>query len=204
MYRRVRCFVLIALLAGSATGCGGPRQADYVSTRQLTVSDGSGEADRLWDAIQETLRRHRFRLDRVDRRAGVVTTMPMMSQHFFELWRKDVATRQDFWEATLNPIRRRVEVSLTRGENDGGDQLAVVVKKERLSSPDRQFNSTGAVYQYFGDSLPSTTGLIRITTEHDRWLDLGRDAAMEDYLLGRILQQAGQTSPPEVVPDTAP
>ena len=67
----------------------------------------------------------------------------------------------------------------------------MVVHKERLSSPDRQFNSTGAVYQYFGESLPSTTGLERVTAEHDTWLDIGRDLAMEEYLLRGLLQRAG-------------
>ena len=203
MIGSVRCIVLLVLLGSSIAGCSEARRTEYISTRQLAIPDGAAAEDQLWNAIQDTLRRHHLRLDRVDRRAGVVTTTPMMSQHFFELWRRDVATRQDFWEATLNPIRRRVEVSIARSENHKPDQLAVVVNKERLSSPDRQFNSTGAVYQYFGDSLPSTTGLPRVTPEHDHWLDLGRDAAMEDYILDQILQQAGQESLDNASPDAA-
>ncbi len=140
----------------------------------------------VWEAVQSTLRGHGMRLDRVDRRAGVITTMPEMSQHFFEIWRKDVATRGDFWEATINPIRRWVEIRVTGDQAQGWDRLAVVVHKQRLSSPDRQFNSTGAAYQYFGNSLPSTTGLARVTAEHTHWLDLGRDGAMEGYLLDQI------------------
>jgi len=73
-----------------------------------------------------------------------------------------------------------------------------VVHKERLSSPDRQFNSSGAAYQYFGDSLPSTTGLARISEKDDRWLDCGRDPAMEDYLLRAILKRC----PAQVAPTT--
>ena len=117
--------------------------------------------------------------------------MPETSQHFFEFWRHDVETRRDSWEASLNPIRRWVEVTVARGNDETWAGLSVVVHKERLSSPDRQFNSTGAAYQYFGDNLPSTTGLARVTAEDDRWLDLGRDPAMEDYLLRIILGGAG-------------
>ena len=69
-------------------------------------------------------------------------------------------------------------------------QLEVAVHKQRFSSPDRQFNSTGAAYQYFGDSLPATTGEPRVTAADDRWLDLGRDPAMEDRLLQAILERA--------------
>ena len=180
----------VSVLAGLAlglTGCLGPQKAEYQSVQPLAVSEPSAEADRIWEAIAETLRQHRFPLDRVDRRAGVVTTMPVVSQHLLEFWRHDVDTRADLWESTLNPIRRWVEVSVGPGEDRSWQQLAVVVHKERLSSPDRQFNSTGAAYQYFGDSLPSTTGPARVTAEHDVWLDEGRDPAMEERLLRMIL-----------------
>ena len=191
---RVLSCVSTALAAVAMLGCAGPQRADYVSSCRLSVSGQSEQADEVWGAVQETLRRHRLRLDRVDRRAGVITTKPEMSQHFFEIWRTDVATRHDFWEATINPIRRWVEVRVSRDQAENWGRLAVVVHKQRFSSPDRQFNSTGAAYQYFGDSLPSTTGLARVTPRQDRWLDLGRDAAMEDYLLEQILDAAGMPS----------
>ncbi|UCE62248.1 MAG: hypothetical protein JSU63_11150 [Phycisphaerales bacterium] len=191
MGARVTFCALAGLLAVSLAGCARLQRGDYLTSCDLVIPASSEQADRVWDAVRDTLRRHRFRLDRVDRRAGVITTMPEMSQHFFEFWRKDVATRHDFWEATLNPIRRWVEVRVTRGEDDQWDRLAVLVHKQRLSSPDRQFNSTGAAYQYFGDSLPSTTGLVQVTPEDDRWLTLDDDEAMADYLLGRFIDEAG-------------
>ncbi len=179
--------VLIALMAG----CLGPRRDNYQTSRSIAITDPSPQADQVWEALQETLRRHRFRLDRVDRRAGVITTMPVTSQHLFEFWRHDVDTWPDLWESTLNPLRRWVEVTVAREEDNTWKTLTVVVHKERLSSPDRQFNSTGAAYQYFGDSLPSTEGVVRVTAEHDVWLDEGRDPAMEEYLLRAILERAG-------------
>ena len=191
MLHRVTHLILTIFVAGAASGCGAPQAKDYVSTRQLAIGDRSAEADQLWGSIQDTLRRHSFALDRVDRRAGVVSTMPETSQHFFEFWRHDVETRRDSWEASLNPIRRWVEVSVARGDDETWAGLSVMVHKERLSSPDRQFNSTGAAYQYFGDNLPSTTGLARVTAEDDRWLDVGRDSAMENHLLRVILRGAG-------------
>lgn len=184
----------VLLLVGVTIGCLGPRRSDYQSSQAVSIADRSAEADRLWEAAQDTLRRHRFRLDRVDCRAGVITAMPETSQSLLEFWRHDVDSWPDLWEATLNPLRRRVEIAVTRGENRVWKELAVAVHKERLSSPDRQFNSTGAAYQYFGDTLPSTTGMVRVTPEHDVWLDEGRDAAMEEYLLAAILERAGLRS----------
>lgn len=190
-YVRALTVMASAVTAAAPMGCLGQRHSEYHSSRTLLVSQTSQQTDALWEAAKETLRRHRFRLERVDRRAGIITTMPIASQHFFEFWRHDVATAPDSWEATLNPIRRRVELKVTWGDEETPTRIAAVVRKERLSSPDRQFNSTGAVYQYFGNRLPSTTGLERVTGEQDEWLDLGRDPAMEDYLLRAILERAG-------------
>ena len=164
------------------SGCLHPDKSAYLSTRSISIANRSPEAAQLWEAAMDTLRRHRFRLDRVDRRSGVITTRPLTSQHLLEFWRHDVETWNDLWESTLNPLRRRVQVSIEHDENGVWSSVAVAVHKERLSSPDRQFNSTGAVYQYFGNNLPSTTGKVRVTAEDDRWIGEGFDPAMEDYL----------------------
>jgi len=200
MSQRILVWLLATSVCGSG-GCASPRRGDYQSLRPVSIAEPSEDADQLWEAVQETLRRGRFQIDRVDRASGVVTTLPETSQHYFEFWRHDVDTQRDAWEATLNPMRRWVEVSLTRAD-DGPwthpselrTRLAVVVHKERLTSPDRQFNSSGAAYQYFGEGLPSTTGKSKVTAKEDHWLDCGRDPAMEDYLLRKILER----SPSEV------
>lgn len=186
--------VVILLLLPAVTGCLGPRRDDYQSSRGVAIADPSALADTVWEAAQDTLRRHRYRLDRIDRRAGVITTMPETSQTLFEFWRRDVDTWPDLLEATLNPLRRRAEVRVTRGDDGAWSEIAVVVHKERFSSPDRMFNSTGAAYQYFGSNLPSTTGIDQLTTEHDVWLGEGRDPAMEEHLLRAIFERSGLDS----------
>jgi len=176
-------------------GCAAPRPESYISTRSLDpllLADGG---DRIWSAAQDVLRANRFRLDRVDRLEGVITTWPNTSQHYFEFWRSDVKTGWDFWEATLNLIRRRAEIRLTASDSGEPASLMVRVLKQRLSSPDRQFNSSGAAYQFFGDSLPSTTGKAISPEVDNRWIDLGRDHALEDALLESILARAAQGTP---------
>ena len=198
MLARYLLETLLPVILVCTVGCMGPGRGEYQSARAVSAAGASEEADRLWEAAQETLRRHRFQLDRVDRREGVITTLPVTSQHIFEFWRHDVATWSDLCESTLNPIRRSAEVTLGHGDDESSwNQLAVVVRKERLSSPDRQFNSTGAAQQYFGDSLPSTTGIVRVTAEHETWLDMGRDPAMEQHLLNKILERAGMDNAAE-------
>ena len=150
------------------------------------------DPDRLWDSACEVLRRHRFRLDRLDRRAGVITTWPVTSQSVWEFWRHDVATTEDLWESTINPIRRWVEVFFEPDERGQWSALRVVVHKQRFSAPDRQFNSTGSVYAYFGYSLPTTTGELRVSPEDERWEDMGEDEALAAHLLRKILGEAGR------------
>jgi len=185
----MKLFQTIIALSGclGIIGCHAPRCASYSSTQPLHVLDTSPEADATWTAIQDTLRRNYMPLDRVDRRAGVITTLPVMSQHWFEFWRGDVATKEDALEATINPIRRWVEVTVAMNDSRNWTQLSVAVHKQRLSSPDRQFNSSGASYQFFGESLPSTTGDPNVTAQDDRWIDVGRDAALEESLLNKML-----------------
>lgn len=180
----------------SLGGCASGPQVNVSSPFPLELASRSNQADRMWLAIQETLRKSHYRLDRVDRRAGVITTMPENSQHFFEFWRRDVATTRDFWEATLNPIRRRIEVSVAV-DGDQWRSVSVAVFKQRFSSADRQFNSTGAAYQFFAKSLPSTTGQYSVETIRDKWIDMGRDEALERRLLALLLDRAGiaQTEP---------
>jgi len=173
------------------TACRAPRRSNYVTTRAIHAVDASQDADAMWTTIQDTLREDFMPLDRVDRAAGVMTTIPVMSQHWFEFWRHDVATRRDALESTLNPIRRWVEVHVGFDDARNWTRLTVVVHKQRLSSPDRQFNSSGAAYQYFGNSLPSTTGKPTVSAKDDRWIDIGTDPAMEEFLLNKMLDRLG-------------
>ncbi|MFQ5414870.1 MAG: hypothetical protein ACE5E6_10475 [Phycisphaerae bacterium] len=181
---------LVVVLVCAVAGCGTRGPSIYRSSTRVSPAFRSPDSDGPWRAIQDALRAHGFRLDRVDRRAGIVTTMPETSMHFFEFWRHDVHTRHDLIEATLNPMRRWAEVSVLPEPDGEGARLAVVVHKQRFSGPDRQFNSTGAAYQYFGYSLPSTTGAARVRPADERWIDVGRDPATEDYLLSEILALA--------------
>jgi len=183
----VGCWVTLFGLCGCYASRSTP--PDYVSTYAIDIARQSVESDLFWNVAKDVLRDHGFRLDRVDRREGIVTTLPVTSRQIFEFWRKDVRTRADAWEATLNPIRRWVEV---RFEPDGIDTwraIGVIVHKERFSSYDRQYNSTGASYQVFGSQLPTSTGRRRASEQTDRWLALGRDHALEDLILRRIAER---------------
>lgn len=191
MFMRIACLVPITLAVCLTFGCHRAHRAEDSKSNDPTQTQMTGfSGDCVWEAAQETLRRQGYKLDRVDREAGVITTLPETSKHFFEFWRHDVDTRADFWEATFIPMRRWIEVTI--GSAAHASEVNVVVHKEQLSSLDRQFNSSGAALQYFGENLPSTTGKEKITAEDDRWIDRGRDPAMEQYVLAAIRKQLSE------------
>ncbi len=175
----------------SAAGCLGPKRDMYVTSRPIEVPRGTEQADRLWAAAGDALRNHHFTLDRTDWRLGLITTLPETSRSLFEFWRKDVQTNEDLWESTVNPMRRWAEIRFAPDEDGTWKELTVVVHKQRFSSLDRQFNSTGSVYQYFGSDLPTTAGLAKATDEYDQWIDRGEDPALAECLLTQIWQLAG-------------
>ncbi|MBN1512724.1 MAG: hypothetical protein JXB13_11980 [Phycisphaerae bacterium] len=185
---QMRTIVMLGALASIITGCQEPTgPIDY--TAQVFTLAGPEQSAMLWETCQDVLRQNRFALDRVDRPAGVITTYPTTSQQFFEFWRHDVNTAYDLADSSLSTVRRQARVDVTPAESDANKmRVSVVVRVQRLSSPERQFNNSATVLQCFGDELPGEAGQQRLTRADDYWIDLGRDAAMERYLLDRIIR----------------
>jgi hypothetical protein len=184
-----RTNLVVALAVVALAGCHRPIQPTEPTTQRVLVADATGE-DRLWEAAQEVLRRHRFPLDRVDRRSGTITTLPVTSQSFFEFWRHDVDTAFDLAEASLRTVRRSAVVQLDRHPESGEVTVTVTVRRETFATPERQFNSSASSLRVFGDELPGVRGERRLTREDDYWIDDGRDEAMERRLLERIMERS--------------
>ena len=69
-------------------------------------------------------------LDRQDFRAGVITTKPLVSKQFWELWRNDVVTLSDMANSSLATHRRTLRFDIDR--KDAGGYVAtprVVVER---------------------------------------------------------------------------
>ncbi len=185
----MRTIVILGTLANIIAGCQEPATPVDYTAQVFTLADEE-QAASLWETCQDVLRQNRFALDRVDRPAGIITTFPTTSQQFFEFWRRDVNTAYDLADASLSTLRRQARVEVAPAEGDGNKvRVSVTVRVERLSAPERQFNNSATVLQYFGDELPGESGQQRLTRADDYWIDLGRDGAMERYLLDRIVRE---------------
>jgi hypothetical protein len=179
-----RLLVVILVLV-ALPGCHRPPAPVELTEYAVTLA-GADEYDALFDVCLDALREQGFQPDRLDRRQGVITTFPITSQQYFEFWRRDVATAYDLMEASLATIRRRVEIRFDGGAEAPDQKLVVTVQRERLSTPDRQYNSSAAAYRVFGRVLPSTTGKTIVPARDDVWVPLGRDEALERRLLDAI------------------
>jgi hypothetical protein len=134
-------------------GCVGHRPANPATTQPVTAVDPqlaekeywlarpattevSGAFEPLWEACEETAHEFLFRIDRRDQRSGLLTTEPMISKQWWELWRKDVGTFRDTQEATLANIRRTIFFQFKK---EGGEAYTVapkvVVEKESKVDP---------------------------------------------------------------------
>jgi hypothetical protein len=177
-----------ALAAISVSGCTSPSAA-VEQTSHTFLAPNDAHDDRLWQASQDVLREHYFRIDRLDRRAGIISTHPETAQHFFEFWRRDVNTPLDFCEASLRTLRRRAIVQLQATVDSPESVLTVTVLRELFSTPERQFDNSIAALRMFDNDLPGERTGRPVSRADDYWISDGRDPAMEHHLLDRIITE---------------
>lgn len=77
-------------------------------------------------AAREVLREHRFELDRVDARSGVIASRPAVTDGLFSPWDRQQSTAAQEWEDTVNYQRRRVNVRFVRTEGTPAVDRATV------------------------------------------------------------------------------
>jgi len=195
----IRTVSLLACLAAALAmaGCHRPIASEE-PTRVQVVGD---DFEALWDGILRVLRRSDFRPDRQDRRAGIITTHPVTAAQYFEFWRQQNPDGYQALENNLHTVRRRVTVSLNRGSGPTY-HVDVRVDIERHSAIERQVTTASGAAQIFASRMPTVEGEATPADQTVRWVPVGRDAAMERVLLGRILSAApvAAAPPPETQP----
>lgn len=178
---------VIAIALGlAAPGCQKPIQPDQPTASALEQSD---DIDALWNASLNVLRKVEFRPDRQDRSLGIITTLPTTSAQWFEPWRQDVATPYDLLESSIATVQRKATVRFIKS---GGWSIEVQVDVYRLSETETQVTSASSVLHGFSGNLPTESGFRPQDGQAppSHWVHIGRDAALEERLLTRILNSA--------------
>jgi hypothetical protein len=198
--------VLIAGLAAAAIAAAAGCRPAAEPTNPIIVASH----DRLLirQQITEMLEDMFFEVERPPRDPERIDTLPLVSAHPTEFWRPDVRTLEDKVESSLHTVRRTVTIFLrdpAQGEAspsapvaapaapaNSGLSIEVIVRKERLAIAGA-LNATSA-----GDMYSVYSGRIRALEDYEAhygvgetWVDHGRDAALEQYLLKHILKRIG-------------
>jgi hypothetical protein len=139
---------------------------DYWLNQPATVHALSTEFQPLWDVAEDVAHEHHFTIDRRDYRFGLLTTHPVISKQFFELWRKDASGAGDVFENSLGTIRRSIRFEFA--EENGRFKVSPKVLVERYSSIDPKYRAQEA------DEAISY------------WYSLGRDHRLERRLAALI------------------
>jgi hypothetical protein len=152
----------------------------------------SSDFDQLWSACEETARDFLFTLDRTDYRGGVLTTRPLTSRQWFEVWRPEVRTLDDFAESSVTTVRRTARFEFDRLD-DGSFVVSPKVLVERQAVAERRITSS-ALYRGIFARVRDRDDRPRGTRESDvgvllparYWYPTARDPALEAALADSI------------------
>jgi hypothetical protein len=193
--------IAVLCLALCATGCIMGRQNPAATQPATLLPDDSTRSpywleypavdsvsspsyDALWAAARRAARACSFTVDRVDYRDGSMTTKPLVSKQFFEVWKGDVVDGHDLLQSSLGTMRRIVFFQISHGD-DGGYILTPKVVVERYSAAERRITSVAQYLNIFSYEH----GLVGEVTDEGQlvpieyWYSVGRDPHLEQHLV---------------------
>src|SRR3954466_4623858 len=141
----------------------------------------------LFKTCENVSRDFYFKIDRVDYRDGILTTVPLESAQAFEPWRPDVQTFQDARESTLASIRRTIRWEFKR-QDDGTFEVTPKVLVERQTVQERRITNVALYRGAYTKEKPSDAP--QGSHEADEgflipgkyWYSVGRDPVLESKL----------------------
>ena len=178
-----------------------PRLAEpsYWYAQAATSTVVAGDFEALWSAADSAARSRFFPIDRRDPRLGLLTTEPVVSQQWFEPWRRDTLDADALADSSLATVRRTIRFEFER-RDDGSYAVSPKVLIERYSVAENRITSVVLYRSAF--KLGRTTEQTPYgTRESDRgiylpsryWYAVGRDWALEQALAGDIQRRVGST-----------
>lgn len=212
MNRRVAVALLAIVTAG--VGCGSTSHDHSAATRPATATDidparaepefwlnqspalsvGNTDFDKLWAAAERVSQDYLFKLDRRDRRLGLLTTVPNVSAQWFEPWRREVQTVSDRIESSTFTERRTITWQFRQVSNGWAVTPKVLV--ERQSVTEKRISGVLSRAYFRTDPKDEAYG-TRETDQNLRlpptyWYPTGRDFVFEQKLIEKMFRQLGK------------
>jgi len=158
-----------------------------VSESDLTPAERNFNV--VWRGTMDTLTELGFTVDQQDRREGLMATLPLTGQQWFEFWLQDAATPRDVAEGSLQTIYRTVRVyvePVTGVEGQFAARVEVIASRsERTVAP---MTNTVQAYNLFaipGQPYRMESMLIRQSVEdipEAKVKRIGRDVGLESNI----------------------
>jgi len=187
-YLRYKMFwasTCLALLTGCATAQKPTPKDESVNIPDISVAEAV-------EAAEAALNGMHFVVEKADPVQGIIRTKPLTGAQFFELWRSDNVGLAQTVEASVQTLRRSVELHL----EPVGDQVRIDchVRVQRLSLPANEIASVSQAYRLYSASTPAVQRLELEPEQEKRlaWIDLGEDSALAERILKRIIQRIPQ------------
>lgn len=168
--------VFFALIIGA---CAAPRRPELSQPLQIQTSK-----ERLWQTCQQELKDRGFVLERLDLRAGMISTLPLTSRQWFEFWRGDVVSAEAIAESSLQTIQRQVDIEVLPADGDLWQVTCRVAVRGPYSLASRDRDALMVTY-----ALPlrvRSPGKKELQPAQMAWIDLGNDSELEDAILNNI------------------
>jgi hypothetical protein len=127
---------------------------------------------------------------------GTITSVPEVSPTVFEPWRHDTVDPEQRIENTLQSMRRRAVVRVTPAQ--GGHWVEVQVFKELENVVRPEHATAGAATFRYDSTLTRIENPVAGEQITVNWISKGRDASLEQYMIGDLLSRCGQHAGPLV------
>jgi hypothetical protein len=193
---------ILAAMAVTVAGCTPPPPAQEPVSQILDAKDPQA----VHTAAVNVLASLNFDVERPPRSPDRVDTRPMVSAYPGEFWRKDIQTRYDRTESALHTVRRTVTVHINAPRADSAGEIGkrsvgslgspgkvtvrIVVRKERLHlSEAPRATTVSESYSVFSNKKRALKNFEDHWGEGTEWEDLGRDPALEQYILAQLQQR---------------
>ena len=121
---------------------------------------------------------------------GRLDTHPAVGSTIFEPWRRDSASQYEKLESSLQSMRRHAVVRVVPAE--GGHLVDVAVYKELEDVMEPENASAGAATFRHDSSLTRVVNPVGSQGINDGWIPKGRDTALEQRILGQLIDRIGK------------
>jgi hypothetical protein len=132
---------------------------------------------------------------------GAITTAAEVSPTIFEPWRPETADMPQRIENTLQTMRRRAVVRVIPAQ--GGQWVDVQVFKDLEDARPEHATAGAATFRY-DTTLTRIVDPITGQQNTRGWIAQGRDAPLEQRIIGDLLSRCGQAGGPVVMRGQAP